>query len=63
MPIYNRLFVHPGPAGLQINATLLAQHGPILPVEVAVPSSLAQLLTSQNQPVPPPVAGLALIDT
>jgi hypothetical protein len=37
--------------------------GPLLQVEVHVPQALAALLTSQNQPIPAPVTGWALIDT
>jgi predicted aspartyl protease len=37
--------------------------GPLLQVEVYVPSALEQLLIAQNQPIPPPRTGWALIDT
>ena len=37
--------------------------GPIIPVQIAVPSALEQQLKRENQLVPPPMAGDALIDT
>ncbi len=59
MPIHNRFFLQGG----QINPNVLIQTGPLLQVEVAIPPALAQLLTAQNQPIPPAVQGFALIDT
>jgi hypothetical protein len=61
MPILNGVVLQPpgnvlGPAALQ-------QNGPIIEVQVAIPSALEQLFVRQNQPVPPPVRGRALIDT
>ncbi len=53
MPLFN---VGYGPA-------LLEQNGPVVPVEIAVPSALEQQLKKLNQPVPPPHKGFALIDT
>lgn len=44
------------PAGLQ-------QNGPVIELQVAVPSALEQLLVRQSKPVPQPVRGRALIDT
>ncbi len=37
--------------------------GPVLPVEIAVPSALSRFLSAQNQQIPAPMTGLALIDT
>jgi heterodisulfide reductase subunit C len=34
-----------------------------LPVEVSIPTALAQVLAAQNQVSPPPATGIALIDT
>jgi hypothetical protein len=34
-----------------------------LPVEVSIPTALAQVLAAQNQVAPPPATGIALIDT
>lgn len=42
---------------------VLEQDGPVIPVEIAVPSALEQQLKSQNKAVPPHHKGLALIDT
>jgi hypothetical protein len=39
------------------------QIGPEIDIEVHVPQSLAKLLTQQNQTIPSPVAGKALVDT
>jgi|FaiFalDrversion3_1042247.scaffolds.fasta_scaffold21286_1 hypothetical protein len=59
MPVHNRFFLQ----GNQIGPHVLMQTGPLLQVEVSIPSTLAQLLTAQNQAIPPPVTGWALIDT
>mgnify|MGYP001055601102 CR=1 FL=1 len=60
MPVYNGEFRtgvgQPGPGGL-------IGVGPILPVEVAVPSALSKILAEQGQSIPSPVSGLVLIDT
>ena len=42
---------------------LLMQAGPMLSVQVALPSALEEHLASQNQPIPPSIQGWALIDT
>ncbi len=41
----------------------LAVTGPIMQVELSVPDELAQYLTDNNQPIPPPLTGIGLIDT
>lgn len=60
MPVYNGEFRteagQPGPGGL-------AKFGPILPVELAIPSSLSRMLAEQGQNIPSPVSGFILIDT
>ena len=60
MPIYDGEFRtqtgQPGPGGL-------LRTGPVIPVEIAIPSALSKFLSSQNQQVPAPRAGFALIDT
>lgn len=43
--------------------TALTQLGAFLSIEIHVPPQIAQVLTDQGEPVPPPVPGLALIDT
>jgi len=59
MPVHNRFFLQ----GNQINPQVLVQTGPLLQVEVSIPSALEQLLNTQNQPIPSPITGWALIDT
>lgn len=61
MPVYNQGFF--GSNQPQHQPQALAQLGPIFQVQVAIPTPLEQLLTSQNQQVPLPVSGIALIDT
>lgn len=60
MPLYNGEFRTsagtPGPGGLR-------GAGPVLPVEVAVPSALSKLLAQQGQNIPSPISGFVLIDT
>ncbi len=46
----------PAPAALRLA-------GPVVPVQIEVPSLLAKHLASVQKPVPPPVTGLALVDT
>jgi hypothetical protein len=41
----------------------MSRLGPLLPVNVQVPTTLASHLSQSGQPVPPPVSGQALIDT
>jgi len=60
MPVYEGEFRtkagEPGPAGLR-------RFGPVLPVEIAIPSALSKFLSARNQQIPAPRTGLALIDT
>lgn len=64
MPVHNRFFLSQDAQGkAQFHPSPLHQQGPVLSVEVHIPSALATLLGQQNQPPPPPVTGLALIDT
>lgn len=60
MPVYNRTYWPAGQLGFSHNLRIF---GPIIPVQIAVPHALAQHLTSTNAPVPPPINGMALIDT
>jgi hypothetical protein len=41
----------------------LAVTGPVLEVQIEIPSALAQSLQAANSPIPSPVTGIALIDT
>lgn len=45
------------------NPAALAGAGPVLEVEVNLPQPLISLLSSQNEPIPAPSPGVALIDT
>ncbi len=63
MPIHNR-YIWPSSIPVdQISPASLLQSGPIITVEVTIPSELATLLEEQNHPIPQPVTGFALIDT
>jgi len=59
MPVYNvyptGTNVHPG--------VLLQKYGLLLPIELHLPTALANLYVGQNQPIPPPTIGSALVDT
>lgn len=60
MPVHNRIFT---PSPIIFDPVALLNNGPILTVEISIPNALATLLTSQNQPIPSPSTGYALIDT
>ena len=64
MPVYNATF-HEVAAGRlpTLNPRALLVAGPVLSVQIEVPDALASQLQATSQPVPPSVAGLALIDT
>ena len=61
MPILNGVFIQP--PGNALGPNVLQQTGPVIEVQVAVPTALEQLLRQNNQPIPPPIRGRALIDT
>jgi predicted aspartyl protease len=64
MPVHNQFFWPQVPGQPpQIGPQVLAVTGPVLQVEVCIPSDLEKLLAAQNQPIPQPVTGWALIDT
>jgi len=60
MPVYDAEFRDPSgraaPQGL-------AQFGPVMPVEIDIPTALSSFLTAAGQPIPTPASGAALIDT
>lgn len=60
MPVHNRFFLA---SGNKINPEVLARSGPILQVEVSVPTPLSKFLASKEKPIPQSVTGWALIDT
>jgi hypothetical protein len=47
----------------QFTGQLLAVNGPIVQVQIEVPLALAAFLQQNNEPIPSPVDGMALIDT
>jgi hypothetical protein len=57
MPVHD--FVH----WTQQGGGTLAADGPLIPVEVGIPTALEQWCIANNSPIPPPVTGFALIDT
>ena len=61
MPIHNRHYVDS--TSHQHLPSALAAVGAILEVQIQVPKALSALLEAQNQVVPQPVTGFALIDT
>lgn len=60
MPVYNFQFTD---NNKQPDANGLSVAGAYLPIEVHVLDAIAQQLTANNQQVPQPVSGFALIDT
>ena len=61
MPIHNRHYMDKRTR--THNPASLSYAGALLEVEVNIPQPLINLLTTQNQPIPSPKTGLALIDT
>lgn len=59
MPIYNIFYL----VNNQMNPTGMRIEGPVLPVEISVPTPLAAHLERQGLQVPTPAVGRALIDT
>ena len=53
MPIYE----------VQLTPDVLRRGGPIFPIEVSLPQTLADYLTKQGVPVPPSIKGNALVDS
>lgn len=63
MPIYNSIH-HAGPGPVSPpNPAGLVQAGAVFPIEVHVPTTIAELLAKEGRPVPSGLAGLALLDT
>jgi hypothetical protein len=57
MPVFN-FFHWPQEHGRTLNET-----GPLVSVEIGVPTALKQYLSEKGLPIPPAVAGFALVDT
>lgn len=60
MPIHNR-FVR-GPNG-EVSPEGLVNLGAFFQVEIHVPPAIAKVLSDNNQPIPSPVTGVAIVDT
>jgi len=64
VPVENRIAAIPdGSGGFVDFRGALVWQGPILPVQVEIPTVLAAQLQKEGKPVPPPVQGVALVDT
>ena len=63
MPIHNHLITQNAAGLTTLGPEALATGGPVLPVEILIPSALSQLLAQNNSPIPAPLTGFALIDT
>lgn len=63
MPVYNSVFFKKTPNGNEIGPWVLSQSGPVISVEVAIPTTLAEVFAKEKKPIPQPAVGWALIDT
>jgi len=59
VPVYNHYYI----LNNQIRPELLKVKGPIIPVEISVPTLLVEHMTTAGVPIPKPATGFALIDT
>ena len=59
MPIHNQFYL----IDKKLNTLALQSRGPIMNVEVSVPTSLAEVWGKQGEKIPPPQAGIALLDS
>ena len=60
MPIHNQI-IHDG--NMNLTSRGLVELGAYFPIEVHVPTQIADVLTKQGSTVPTPVPGVGLIDT
>ncbi len=63
MPIFKSKFHPTGQPPAPPTPAVLAQIGPVVPIQIEVPQALNKQLTAAGQPVPAPITGYALIDT
>ena len=64
MPIHNQQYEEVDPQQTRRpGVSALARMGPVLQIEVHVPSALAVQIQSKGETIPPPKIGFALIDT
>lgn len=57
MPVFN--FLH----WTKDHGDTLTSGGPVVPVEIGLPTALEENYAKEGTPIPPPVSGYALIDT
>lgn len=62
MPIYNYFSFKPD-GNITIDSNLLRSAGPLVNVEISIPTALAQLFNQNKQPIPSPITGWAMLDT
>lgn len=60
MPVFNRLY-HPSIVKFDPNQLLI--NGPVIAIEISIPSALANFYTTHKLPIPAPKIGFGLIDT
>jgi predicted aspartyl protease len=60
MPTHNQFFYD---QNKQLSPQVMVMAGAVLQVEILIEATLAEHLITQNQVVPPPIGGWALIDT
>ena len=60
MPIHN--FFARDPKG-EVSPEVFARLGAFLQVEIHVPPAIGKVLSDDNRPIPPPVTGVAIVDT
>jgi len=68
MPVFNHVYMgqqpgQPPPPSPNFVPTILQQTGPLIQVQIEVPTALAQHLQQAGQPIPAPVPGFGLLDT
>lgn len=65
MPIFNGSLVFQPAPGQPVRPSpqALIGLGPIVPLQVGIPKSLASILQAASQPIPPPVPGIGIVDT
>lgn len=62
MPVYNYYSINPA-GNIITDPNTLRLAGPVISVEISIPTALAQRYSQINVPIPPPISGLAMLDT
>jgi hypothetical protein len=60
MPVFNQFILGPNN---ELNPAPLRLRGPIIQVEIQIPTVLGHTLQQKGKPLPQPVTGLCLVDT